>query len=103
MKPYRHISIPSLVALVAIMGAGLAASSWWEHQQTTKRQQAFSALPLSGPEIRETATAEGTMLEVRMPVDQIRIGLTEIQTCYVWRDAKTSTASLSCVSPTTPN
>lgn len=101
--PYRRISVRSLAALVAILAAGLAASTWWEHRQQSQRAQAAQALPLGGPVIRETATAEGTILEVRMPVDPWRLGTTEVQTCYVWRDARVTTASLSCVSPTTPN
>lgn len=103
MTPYRRISLRSLITLVALLGLGLAVSSWWEYRKQTERAQAFAALPLSGPVIRETATAEGTMLEIRMPVDQMRLGVTEVQTCYVWRDAKVTSASMSCVSPTTPN
>lgn len=103
MTPYRRISFRSLATLVVVLGAGLAASSWWEHSKVTQRQQAFAALPLSGPVVREIATAEGTMLEVRMPVDPMRLGVTEVQTCYVWRDARVASASMSCVAPTTPN
>lgn len=103
MTPYRRLSARSLVILVAVLGAGLAASSWWELRQQDQRSQAFSALPLVGPVVREIVTPEGNMLEVRMPVDQMRLGISEVQTCYVWRDARTPSASLSCVSPTTPN
>lgn len=104
MKPYHRISFTSLATLVGILGLGLAASSWWEHQKQTNRQQQFAALPLSGPVVREIVTPEGNLIEVRVPVDPMQVGAsTEVQTCYVWRDARAPGASISCVSPTTPN
>lgn len=104
MKPYNRISLTSLATLVGVLGLGLGASSWWEHQKQTERQERFAALPLAGPVVREIITPEGTMLEVRVPVDPLQVGAsTDVQTCYVWRDARAPGASLSCVSPTTPN
>ncbi len=104
MRPYRRISLSSLAVLIGVLGLGLGASSWWESQKIAKRQQEFAALPLLGPVVREMITPEGNLLEVRIPVDPLQVGAsTDVQTCYVWRDARVSSASLSCVSPTQPN
>ena len=100
---HRRVSLPALATLVGLLGVGLAASAWWELRQQEQRAKSFPAEQLVGPVVREIVTPQGTVLEVRMPVDPLRIGITEVQTCYVWRDARTPSASMSCVSPTTPN
>jgi hypothetical protein len=48
------------------------------------------------PTFREINTPQGTLLEVRFPVDQLGVGFVETQVCYVWRDAALQTASLAC-------
>lgn len=101
--PYQRITLRSMVTLVAALGLGLAASAWWELREQDQRAKAMAAVPLQGPVMREIVTPQGTVLELRMPVDQMRLGITEVQTCYIWRDAQVLSASMSCVSPTMPN
>jgi hypothetical protein len=101
---HRKVSLPALATLVGLLGVGLAASAWWELREQEQRDKAFPpSEQLVGPVVREIVTPAGTVLEVRIPVDPLRIGITEVQTCYVWRDAQTPSASMSCVSPTVPN
>jgi len=97
MKPYRRITLVNVAVLVALCAAGLAASVWWEQRQApaaaATRQHVGEIVQ---PVFREMVTPHGNLLEVRVPVDPLQIGVSSIQICYVWRDASTGGASLSC-------
>jgi hypothetical protein len=96
MKPYNRVSARSLVILVAALGAGLAAATWWEMRQQAQRPPTYIEQPLVAPVFRAMPTAEGTLLELRIPVDPLQLGVTTTRICYVWRDANVASASLSC-------
>lgn len=75
---------------------------WSDHQEAGREERrtaraASVATDLSRPPtFREIDTPQGTLLEVRFPVDQLGVGFVETQVCYVWRDAALQTASLAC-------
>jgi len=96
VKPYSRVSVRSLVILVTGLGVGLAASALWEQYRRGQRPPTYIEQPLVAPVFRAMPTAEGTLLELRIPVDPLQLGVTTTRICYVWRDANVASASLSC-------
>jgi hypothetical protein len=106
MKPYRRLSASNLITLGALCTAGLFASAWWDQRQqqhSATRSTHTSGGYLAAPVFREMVTAHGNLLEMRVPVDPLQTGASDVQICYVWRDATSGSASLSCPGETVPN
>ncbi len=103
MKPYRRLTIANLLLPVAILAAATFAYAWWELKTAAEKEPMhinMAKVPgeLAAPVFREFVTPEGTLLEMRVPYDPLQIGISTERTCWIWRDARTPTASLSCPS-----
>lgn len=90
------------VLWLAIGAAGVAWYVYNQHQGQQSRERAAARRAAgasqlaAAPTMRKIATPEGTLIEMRVPVDTYGLGIIEHQTCYVWRDATAPSASLSC-------
>ena len=103
MRPYRRITMKNVGVLVLLCASGLAFAAYLQ-QKDTKFHGAVQAPSgtMETPYVSSKAVMEeGELLQVQVPHDPLAIGITEIQTCWVWRDAKLSTASISCPAPPT--
>lgn len=96
MKPYRRITASNAITLVAVCAAGLFASAWWAERQQAQARPMAVVGEIDQPVFREMATPHGTLLEMRVPVDPLQVGVNSVQVCYIWRDALSPGASLSC-------
>jgi hypothetical protein len=86
-----------------VAGAGAAAYGFYDlwHDERTKerrrQQEVRAARDLAAPpKFREIKTQHGVLLEMQVPTDPMNSGFVDYQICYVWRDASTQSASLSC-------
>lgn len=95
-KPYRRFTASNVITLASLCAAGLFASAWWAQRQQAQAASAPAVAEIVQPVFREMATPHGTLLEMRVPVDPLQVGVTSVQICYVWRDALSDSASLSC-------
>lgn len=96
------INPSAAVALVAV-----AIGSWFYYDmQRTQAQQADARRAQRAeqqvehprePQARAWPTAEGTFIVIEHATPMIPGGtIMEVRRCYVWRDAATSTSSMSC-------
>lgn len=103
MRPYQRINVKNVAALLLICAAGLAFAvviNSDRHQSAARSTSAFTQE--TTPNVtKTTALPEGDLLQIQIPHDPLGLGINEVQTCWVWRDAKLQTASLSCPAPAT--
>lgn len=87
-----------LVGLAA--GAALVGYLAWASGQPAPVRDPLVRPALADPPVtREIHTRYGTLVEMRVPTDAAGLGVVELQTCYVWRDAQHPSASISCPAP----
>lgn len=107
MKPYARLNLANAAVLAGVCLAGLALAYGWERifpSSTTAPRLQAAPDGNQVPMFREIRTPQGTLLEMRVAVDPLGIGLHELQTCYVWRDAVvTGSASISCPQAPAPH